>query len=267
MSTSATTERSPGSPAAPAASARASRAPAGGLGASVVLSDIDADNGEKVAAEIGGTFVACDVSSYDDNAAAVAAHRSSCTAGSTSPSSTPESRAASASATTSTSSATAGRWASTSTVSCSACTPHSRAMQDRGGHIVATASLAGLVATPFDPLYGANKHGVVGLVRAAGAAYAGRGVFINAICPGFADTNIVSAEARQASVVHRGAAARRRTAWSTRSSRRSRAARAASAGTSSRGGRASRSGSATCPVRATRPAAGLGAGRRRPGRH
>jgi len=73
-----------------------------------------------------------------------------------------------------------------------------RGGQDRGGQIVATASLAGIVATPFDPLYGANKHGVVGLVRATGAAYAGKGVFINAICPGFADTNIVSSEAREA---------------------------------------------------------------------
>src|SRR3954468_17188682 len=43
-----------------------------GLGATVVLSDIDTDNGEKVAAEIGGTFLACDVSSHDDNMAAVA---------------------------------------------------------------------------------------------------------------------------------------------------------------------------------------------------
>jgi NAD(P)-dependent dehydrogenase (short-subunit alcohol dehydrogenase family) len=72
------------------------------------------------------------------------------------------------------------------------------AMQQRGGQIVATASLAGLTATPFDPLYGANKHAVVGLVRAAGAAYADKGVHVNAICPGFADTNIVSAEARDA---------------------------------------------------------------------
>jgi NAD(P)-dependent dehydrogenase (short-subunit alcohol dehydrogenase family) len=71
------------------------------------------------------------------------------------------------------------------------------AMADRGGDIVATASLAGLTATAFDPIYGANKHGVVGLVRAAGAAYGGQGIRINAICPGFADTNIVTAEARE----------------------------------------------------------------------
>jgi NAD(P)-dependent dehydrogenase (short-subunit alcohol dehydrogenase family) len=66
----------------------------------------------------------------------------------------------------------------------------------RGGGIVATASLAGLTATPFDPFYGANKHAVVGLVRAAGAAYADKGIFVNAICPGFADTNIVTPESR-----------------------------------------------------------------------
>src|SRR5205807_2292461 len=42
-----------------------------GLGASVVVSDIDSDNGEKVAAEVGGTFVRTDVTSYEDNTAAV----------------------------------------------------------------------------------------------------------------------------------------------------------------------------------------------------
>jgi NAD(P)-dependent dehydrogenase (short-subunit alcohol dehydrogenase family) len=73
-----------------------------------------------------------------------------------------------------------------------------RVMAGRGGQIVATASLAGLTATAFDPIYGANKHAVVGLVRAAGAAYAAQGIHVNAICPGFADTNIVSSEAREA---------------------------------------------------------------------
>ena len=37
-----------------------------------------------------------------------------------------------------------------------------------GGTIVATASMAGLVAAPFDPIYAANKHAVVGLVRSLG---------------------------------------------------------------------------------------------------
>ena len=60
-----------------------------------------------------------------------------------------------------------------------------------GGDIIATASLAGLTAVPFDPIYGANKHAVVGLVRGLGPVYEGEGVRVNAICPGFADTKIL----------------------------------------------------------------------------
>ena len=41
-----------------------------------------------------------------------------------------------------------------------------------GGSIVATASMAGLTSTSFDPVYGANKHAVVGFVRALGPALA-----------------------------------------------------------------------------------------------
>lgn len=61
----------------------------------------------------------------------------------------------------------------------------------RSGRIVATASLAGLVGMPIDPLYTANKHGVVGLVRALGPVLAADGIAINAICPGFTETDIV----------------------------------------------------------------------------
>lgn len=60
-----------------------------------------------------------------------------------------------------------------------------------GGSIVATASLAGLTAVPFDPIYAANKHAVVGLVRSAGPAYALESIRVNGICPGFADTRII----------------------------------------------------------------------------
>ena len=172
------------------------------LGAKVVLSDVDADNGEKVAAETGGTFVACDVSSYDDNLAAVA-------------------RTVALHGRLDIAFLNAGIATGIGVGEDFDPVRYRRAMGvnldgvvfglhaalgamgsvtegGRGGRIVATASLAGLVATPFDPLYGANKHAVVGLVRATGAAYAGQGVFVNAICPGFADTNIVTAEAREA---------------------------------------------------------------------
>jgi NAD(P)-dependent dehydrogenase (short-subunit alcohol dehydrogenase family) len=54
-----------------------------------------------------------------------------------------------------------------------------------GGSIVATASLAGLTGMPMDPVYTANKHAVVGLVRALGPAYVGEGIRVNAVCPGF----------------------------------------------------------------------------------
>jgi NAD(P)-dependent dehydrogenase (short-subunit alcohol dehydrogenase family) len=60
-----------------------------------------------------------------------------------------------------------------------------------GGTIVATASMAGLVATPFDPIYAANKHAVVGLVRSLGVPYAAEGIRIHALCPSFAYTNII----------------------------------------------------------------------------
>ena len=60
-----------------------------------------------------------------------------------------------------------------------------------GGSIVCTASMAGLVGVPFDPVYGANKHAVVGLVRALGPALAPQGIKVNAFCPSFAETKII----------------------------------------------------------------------------
>jgi NAD(P)-dependent dehydrogenase (short-subunit alcohol dehydrogenase family) len=60
-----------------------------------------------------------------------------------------------------------------------------------GGTIVATASMAGLVATPFDPIYSANKHGVVGLVRSLGESFGAEGIRVHALCPSFAYTNII----------------------------------------------------------------------------
>ncbi len=61
-----------------------------------------------------------------------------------------------------------------------------------GGAIVATASLAGLTAVPFDPIYAANKHGVVGLVRSLGDGLAVDRVRVNAVCPGFAESKIIA---------------------------------------------------------------------------
>ena len=66
-----------------------------------------------------------------------------------------------------------------------------------GGSIVATASLAGLMPMPHDPIYTLTKHAVVGYVRAVAPQLAERGIRINVVRPGFVDTPIVTPELRE----------------------------------------------------------------------
>jgi NAD(P)-dependent dehydrogenase (short-subunit alcohol dehydrogenase family) len=65
-----------------------------------------------------------------------------------------------------------------------------------GSRIVATASLAGLTGMPSDPVYAATKHAVVGFVRSVAPTLARRGISVNAVCPGIADTTMVADDAR-----------------------------------------------------------------------
>ena len=60
-----------------------------------------------------------------------------------------------------------------------------------GSTIVVTASLAGLVGIPDDPIYGLTKHAVVGFVRSVATQLAERGIRIQAVCPGWADTGLM----------------------------------------------------------------------------
>ena len=67
-----------------------------------------------------------------------------------------------------------------------------------GGAIVATASLGGLVPMPSDPIYSLTKHAVVAFVRSIAPLYSAQGITVNALCPGFADTPLVTEELRVA---------------------------------------------------------------------
>lgn len=69
-------------------------------------------------------------------------------------------------------------------------------LMPNGGSIVATASLAGLTATPADPIYALTKHAVVGFVRSVAPELALKRIRINALCPGYTDTPIVPDELR-----------------------------------------------------------------------
>src|SRR5258705_6067661 len=67
-------------------------------------------------------------------------------------------------------------------------------MKDRGhGRIVAVASTAGLKGYAYVSAYSAAKHAVVGLVRSLALELATTGVTVNAVCPGFTDTDLVAA--------------------------------------------------------------------------
>ncbi len=68
-----------------------------------------------------------------------------------------------------------------------------KSMHDRPwGRVIAVSSIAGLKGLKGASAYTASKHGMIGLIRALSADYAGSAITFNALCPGYVDTAIVA---------------------------------------------------------------------------
>ncbi|THF87398.1 glucose 1-dehydrogenase [Deinococcus sp. KSM4-11] len=87
--------------------------------------------------------------------------------------------------------------------------PH---LMERRGVIVNVASTYGLIGAPLAPAYCASKGGVVTLTRQLAVDYGPHGVRVNAVCPGYVDTDMGGGRARLGPDAQAAANARREAA-------------------------------------------------------
>ncbi|QCP52160.1 SDR family oxidoreductase [Trinickia violacea] len=64
-------------------------------------------------------------------------------------------------------------------------------IERRDGRIVNVASTAGQIGYPYVAAYCAAKHGVIGLTRSLALEVASKGVTVNAVCPGYTETDLL----------------------------------------------------------------------------
>jgi 3-hydroxybutyrate dehydrogenase len=65
-------------------------------------------------------------------------------------------------------------------------------LKNHWGRVINIASIAGKTGAPYIAAYSASKHGVLGLTRSVALEVATTGVTVNAICPGYVETDMVS---------------------------------------------------------------------------
>ena len=63
-------------------------------------------------------------------------------------------------------------------------------MGQKRGRIINVASIVGQIGNPGQANYAAAKGGVIGMTRALAKEFGGRGICVNAVCPGFIDSDM-----------------------------------------------------------------------------
>ena len=65
-------------------------------------------------------------------------------------------------------------------------------MKNRGGRIVSTSSIVGLIGNAGQANYSASKAGIIGLTKSVARELAGRNVTVNAVAPGYIGTDMTN---------------------------------------------------------------------------